>query len=118
MKDIIDTSAELQHEPDDPLEIAKELINNFCLSEYGSTDDFSDLHNIGIAYTTLTDDEIPIQVTVDLIDCKIIYELNGKVFKVEQYTNIEEMTDNALSCLYFDDLISVPDIDSVLEVRT
>ena len=106
------------YKPADPLETANELINNFCMSEYGSIANFSDLHNVGIAYTTLTDDEIPIQVSVDLIDCKIIYELDSKVFKVEQYDNIEEMTDNALSCLYFDDLISVPDIDSILEVRT
>ena len=110
MNDIIDISAELQHKADDPLDTAKEMINNFCLSEYGSVADFSNLHNVGIAYTTLTGDEIPIQVSVDLIDCKIIYELDSKVFKVEQYDCIEELIDNALSCLSFDDLISVPDI--------
>ena len=117
-KNIAVETAELQHETDDSLDTAKEMINNFCQSEYGSIADFSDLHNVGIAYTTLTDDEIPIQVSVDLIDCKIIYELDGKIFKVEQYNSIKEMTDNALSCLSFDDLISVPDIDSVLEALT
>ena len=36
------------------LEQAKELIDNFCQSEYGSRAALSDLTAVGIAYTTLT----------------------------------------------------------------
>ena len=38
-------------------EIAKKLIEDFCAEEYNSESvDFSDLTNIGIGYTTITDD--------------------------------------------------------------
>lgn len=90
------------------LEKAKQLISDFCKSEYGSTGDFSDLHNVGIAYTTLTDDELPIQVTADLIDFKIVYEFDGKVFDEEKYDSLEDMTEGALSHLDFDELVFIP----------
>ena len=54
-----------------PLEKAKQLINEFCEAEYLAQADFSDLHNIGLAYTTLTDQEFPVQVTADLIEFEI-----------------------------------------------
>lgn len=99
-----------------PLDKAKQYINDFCESEYNSQGDFSDLHEVHIAYTTLTDDELPIQVSVDLVDYKITYEFDGKVFNTEQYDSIEEMNENALSCLDFEDLIHVP--DDVIERHT
>ena len=40
------------------LEKAKELINEYCKSEFGYDADFSDMKNIGIAYTTITEDEL------------------------------------------------------------
>ena len=45
---------------------AKELINNFCLDEFHSEADFSDLSSVAIGYTTVTDEEIPIQIYVNL----------------------------------------------------
>ena len=42
------------------MERAKGLISDFCRSEYDSEADFSDPTKIGVAYTTVTDDEIPI----------------------------------------------------------
>ena len=53
------------------LEQAKELIDQFCQEEYDSYADFSDLENVGIAYTTVTDEEIPIQVNVDLVNYRV-----------------------------------------------
>lgn len=83
-------TAMLEHNPDKPVEImdfqrtfetpldkAKWLINDFCEAEYREEADFSDLHNVGLAFTTLTDDELPIQVTADLVDFKITYEFDG-----------------------------------------
>ena len=90
------------------LEQAKTLINDFCEAEFNQKDDFSDLHNVSLAYTTLTDDELPIQVTADLIDFKITYEFDGEVFNTDQYDSIEDMVKNGLTGLDFDDLISVP----------
>lgn len=119
----------LEHNPDMPVEImkfqrtfetpldkAKYLINNFCESEYDSQADFSNLHEIHIAYTTLTDDELPIQITADLIDFKITYEFNGEIYNTEQYDSIEDMIENGLTGLDFNELVSVP--DSLIEKHT
>ena len=115
-------TAMLEHNPDKPVEImdfqrtfetpldkAKWLINDFCEAEYREGADFDDLHNVGLAFTTLTDDELPIQVTADLVDFKITYEFDGEVYNTEQYDNIEDMIENGLTGLDFSDLVSVPD---------
>ena len=115
-------TAMLEHNPDKPVEImdfqrifetpldkAKWLINDFCEAEYRDGADFSDLHNIGLAFTTLTDDELPIQVTADLVDFKITHEFDGEVFDTEQFDSIEDMIENGLTGLDFSDLVSVPD---------
>ncbi|MDD7517442.1 YodL domain-containing protein [Ruminococcus flavefaciens] len=122
-------TAMLEHNPDKPVEImdfqrtfetpldkAKFLINDFCEAEYREGADFDDLHNVGLAFTTLTDDELPIQVTADLIDFKITYEFDGEVYNTEQYDSIEDMIENGLTGLDFSDLVSVP--DEVIERHT
>lgn len=122
-------TAMLEHNPDKsveimdfqrtfetPLDKAKFLINNFCEAEYREGADFSDLHNVGLAFTTLTDDELPIQVTADLVDFKITYEFDGEVFDTEQFDSIEDMIKNGLTDLDFSDLVSVP--DEVIERHT
>lgn len=115
-------TAMLEHNPDKPVEImdfqhtfetpldkAKFLINDFCEAEYREGADFSDLHNVGLAFTTLTDDELPIQVTADLVDFKFTHEFDGEVFDTEQFDSIEDMIENGLTDLDFSDLVSVPD---------
>lgn len=122
-------TAMLEHNPDKPVEImdfqrtfetpldkAKWLINDFCEAEYREGADFSDLHNVGLAFTTLTDDELLIQVTADLVDFKITYEFDGEVYNTEQYDSIEDMIENGLTDLDFSDLVSVP--DEVIERHT
>lgn len=122
-------TAMLEHNPDKPVEImdfqrtfetpldkAKSLINDFCEAEYREGADFDDLHNVGLAFTTLTDDELPIQVTADLIDFKITHEFDGEVFDTEQFDSIEDMIENGLTDLDFSDLVSVP--DEVIERHT
>lgn len=115
-------TAMLEHDPDKPVEImdflrtfetpldkAKWLINDFCEAEYREGADFDDLHNVGLAFTTLTDDELPIQVTADLVDFKITHEFDGEVYDTEQFDSIEDMIENGLTELDFSDLVSVPD---------
>ena len=122
-------TAMLEHNPDKPVEImdfqrtfetpldkAKWLINDFCEAEYREGADFDDLHNVGLAFTTLTDDELPIQVTADLVDFKITHEFDGEVYNTEQYDSIEDMIENGLIGLDFSDLVSVP--DEVIERHT
>lgn len=93
------------------LEIAKEFINDFCVAEYGSPADFSDLEKVGIAYTTVTDEEIPIQVNADLVHYRIERYLDGQFLERRQYESLDELIQNELAELDFDDLISVSDAE-------
>ena len=100
----------LSEEPEPAsLEIAKEFINDFCVAEYGSPADFSDLEKVGIAYTTVTDEEIPIQVNADLVHYRMERYLNGQFLERRQYESLDELIQNELAELDFDDLISVSD---------
>ena len=90
---------------------AKGLISDFCRSEYGSEADFSDPTKIGVAYTTVTDDEIPIQVNIDLVNFRLERYLDDEHLETRQYGSLQELISNELENLDFSDLIHVSDED-------
>ena len=91
------------------MERAKGLISDFCRSEYGSEADFSDPVKIGVAYTTVTDDEIPIQVNIDLVNYRLERYLDDEHLETRQYGSLQEIITNELENLDFSDLIHVSD---------
>ena len=93
------------------IERAKGLISDFCRSEYGSEADFSDPAKIGVAYTTVTDDEIPIQVNIDLVNYRLERYLDDEHLETRQYGSLQELITNELENLDFSDLIHVSDED-------
>ena len=93
------------------LERAKGLISDFCRSEYGSEADFSDPTKIGVAYTTVTDDEIPVQVNIDLVNFRLERYLDDEHLETRQYGSLQELITNELENLDFSDLIHVSDED-------
>ena len=93
------------------MERAKGLISDFCQSEYGSEPDFSDPAKIGIAYTTITDDEIPIQVNIDLVKFRLERDLNDEHLETRQYSSLQDLIANELEILDFSDLVHVSDED-------
>ena len=93
------------------LERAKGLISDFCRSEYGSEADFSDPAKIGVAYTTVTDDEIPVQVNIDLVNYRLERYLDDEHLETRQYASLQELITNELENLDFSDLIHVSDED-------
>ena len=103
---------ELQGQAEQALmERAKGLISDFCQSEYGSEADFSDPAKIGVAYTTVTDDEIPIQANIDLVNFRLERYLNDEHLETRQYASLQELISNELENLDFSDLIHVSDED-------
>ena len=103
---------ELQGQAEQALtERAKGLISDFCRSEYGSEADFSDPTKIGVAYTTVTDDEIPIQVNLDLVNYRLERYLDDAHLETRQYGSLQELITNELENLDFSDLIHVSDED-------
>ena len=93
------------------LERAKGLISDFCQSEYGSEADFSDPTKVGVAYTTVTDDEIPVQVNIDLVNYRLERYLDDEHLETRQYGSLQELITNELENLDFSDLIHVSDED-------
>ena len=87
----------------------KNLIRDFCLEEYDSEPDFSDLSKIGIAYTHATDEDIPIQVNVDLVGYRVERYLGEVLIDERQYESLEELTETELEALDFSELVSVTD---------
>ena len=96
-------------EPDATLTHAKKLIRDFCLEEYDSEPDFSNLSKIGIAYTNATDEEIPIQVNVDLVGYRVERYLGDILVDERQYEGLEDLTETELEALDFSELVSVTD---------
>ena len=101
--------APVSAEPDATLTHAKNLIRDFCLEEYDSEPDFSDLSKIGIAYTNATDEEIPIQVNVDLVGYRVERYLGEVLIDERQYESLEELTETELEALDFSELVSITD---------
>ena len=101
--------APVSAKPDGALTHAKNLIRDFCLKEYDSEPDFSDLSKIGIAYTNATDEDIPIQVNVDLVGYRVERYLGEVLIDERQYESLEELTETELEALDFSELVSVTD---------
>ena len=103
---------ELQGQAEQALtERAKGLISDFCRSEYGSEADFSDPAKVGVAYTTVTDDEIPVQVNIDLVNFRLERYLDDEHLETRQYASLQELISNELENLDFSNLIHVSDED-------
>ena len=101
--------APVSAKPDGALTHAKNLIRDFCLEEYDSEPDFSDLSKIGIAYTHATDEDIPIQVNVDLVGYRVERYLGEVLIDERQYESLEDLTETELEALDFSELVSVTD---------
>ena len=91
------------------LELAKKLIDDYCREEFHSGADFSDLSAVGIGYTTVTDDEIPIQAYANLTDFRIEKYLGDVLIESRQYESLAALIQGELNDLEFDDLTYASD---------
>lgn len=103
----LETLTEKSRDPE--LDKAINYINDFCIDEYSSEADLSDLSNIFIAYTTDEDTDMEIQVTADLKQFRMLYAYGNSIVRTEQYESLEEMNRNVLSVLDFNDLVTLSD---------
>ena len=88
------------------LERAKALISTFCSEEYDSKPDFSNLRKVDIAYTTITDEEVPVQVSVDLVDFRLDRSIDGIIVDSRKYDTLKELTEQELVDPDFDELVA------------
>ena len=103
---------ELEEQAQEPLagsalDRAKDLIQQFYEKEYGDEEeaDFSNLTNIGLAYTTTEDERHEIQVTANLEECSITKYVDGVQVEKTAYPDLDELIDHELLELTFDELV-------------
>ena len=81
----------------------------FCSEEYDSEPDFSDLRKVDIAYTTITDEEVPVQVSVDLVDFRLDRSIDGIIVDSRKYDTLKELTEQELVDPDVDELVAFSD---------
>ena len=92
-----------------PMERAMRLIVDFCAREYDQSADFTNMREIGIGHTTITDDEIPIQINVNLIDFSLDRYVDGVIVDQRKFESLDDLIKNELEELSFVDLIDFTD---------
>lgn len=90
-------------------------LNEFSEDEFDNQTTFETLDNVGLVYSTITDFEIPLQVSVDLVDCKIKYYLDefpkedSIIAKVDDYDSLSDLAKD-IENSSFDDWLTVYDL--------
>jgi N12 class adenine-specific DNA methylase len=93
------------------LDKAKKLIDEYMESEFNG-DDFEfpeDLSEINLAYTTTDDEKHILEGGINLVDYQIYTTVDGKTVRTEQYDSLEDIVENGLQGLTFNDLVYVSD---------
>jgi hypothetical protein len=90
---------------DNTIEMAKEYIADYFEKEFDDYDEsiFADLENVPLAYTTLTDEEIPINVKIDLVNMEFKTYINEDF---EHPVAVEKTELDTLKWIDFDMLIA------------
>lgn len=92
--------------------LAEKLIDDYCCAEFsGIGADFGDPSAIGIGYTTVTDEEIPIQASVNLKDFSIDRYLGEVLIDRRQYGSLGALIQHELRDLDFDDLTNASEAE-------
>ena len=87
-----------------PLEKALRYIDRYCIGMFDSRVEYEDLRHVGMGHTTITEDEIPIQIYANLIDFSIDRYVEGVIVDRRQYGSLEELTEKELLDPDMDDL--------------
>lgn len=96
--------------PDDSwLEKAKAAINEYCQREFGQDADYSDLHSVDLAFTTVTDAHVPVQASVDLLEFHLDRYAANVLVERRQYESLQDMISRELEFLDFDALTDFND---------
>ena len=91
------------------LEQAKGYIDAYCDAEFGGDAevDYTDLSNVKIAFKNTEDGLHGIQASVNLLQCRMETYVDGVLAEYTQYNDLADLIQNALSNLYYHDLVSL-----------
>ena len=84
-------------------------IDAYCDMEFGldAEADYTDLSNVKIAFKTTEDGLHGIQASVNLLQSRMETYVDGVLAKYTQYSDLADLIENALSNLYYHDLVSL-----------
>src|SRR5699024_8623063 len=89
---------------DEQLDRAKTLSDDFCTYDYASHADVSDLSRVNIAYTAGGAEDIHLQADLHLEGYEIERELDGPPLVARQDSQLQELIENELEALDFQQL--------------
>ena len=95
--------------PEYSIDRAKKLIDEYCEREFGAPGDYTDLTSVGLGYTELEEENIPVEISVNLVDCRLERYLDKKLVDVREYDSIEDLIENELEGLDFAELTAFDD---------
>ena len=109
--EIIDSPYLQTAEPETPLDRAKALIDEYCREEFEREEgaDYTDLSDVGVAYTTTEDGKHEVQANIDLLGFGIKTFVDNTIVREEKFESLEDMIERALPYLSFDELTFVSD---------
>ena len=91
---------------------AQELVAFYMDAEFGEDEEYKlpdDLSDINLAYTTTEDEQHEITADLNLVDFRIQTKVDGQVVRTEQYSSLQDIVENGLDGMLFDDLVYVSD---------
>ena len=103
---------EPQSEYDVLMSKAQELIAYYMDAEFGEDEAYKlpdDLSEINLAYTTTEDEQHEITADLNLVGFRIQTKVDGQVVRTEQYSSLQDIVENGLDGMLFDDLVYVSD---------
>lgn len=91
------------------LEQAKGCIDAYCDAEFGGDAevDYTDLSNVKIAFKNTEDGLHGIQASANLLQYRMETYVDGVLAEYTQYNDLADLIQNALSNLYYHDLVSL-----------
>ena len=89
----------------DPLEKAKQLINEYCQEVFEQDADFSDLSHVDLAMGATSDSEHTIEIHADLTAFRLVYRVDGETVHELTCKDLQELNEY-LANLEFDQMIA------------
>ena len=87
------------------LERATQLINEYCMEVFDQEADFSDLYHVDLAFSSTSDSEHTVEVSADLIDSRLVYQVDGETVVSLQCHDLDDLCEY-LANLDFDEMIA------------
>lgn len=94
--------------PNDALEEAKLLINEYCMEEFEQEADYSDFSHVDLAFSATFDSAHAVEIFADLTAFRLVYQVDGEVVHEIACDSLTELN-SYLANLDFDEMVALAD---------